>query len=64
MAVLHTIGGDDTNTTAAYLAKNGYELTVIGLPKTIENDVAPIRQILGAWTAADEGARFFERLRS
>ena len=34
--VLHTIGGDDTNTTAAdlaaYLAKNSYELTVIGLP--------------------------------
>jgi pyrophosphate--fructose-6-phosphate 1-phosphotransferase len=39
--VLHTIGGDDTNTTAAdlaaYLAKNNYELTVIGLPKTIDN---------------------------
>src|SRR5687768_121619 len=35
--VLHTVGGDDTNTTAAdlaaFLARNGYELTVIGLPK-------------------------------
>jgi pyrophosphate--fructose-6-phosphate 1-phosphotransferase len=64
--VLHTIGGDDTNTTAAdlaaYLAKNNYELTVIGLPKTIDNDVVPIRQSLGAWTAADEGARFFARV--
>ncbi|MBL9209182.1 MAG: pyrophosphate--fructose-6-phosphate 1-phosphotransferase [Opitutaceae bacterium] len=64
--VLHTIGGDDTNTTAAdlaaYLAKNNYELTVIGLPKTIDNDVIPIRQSLGAWTAAEQGALFFERV--
>jgi pyrophosphate--fructose-6-phosphate 1-phosphotransferase len=64
--VLHTIGGDDTNTTAAdlaaFLEKNHYQLTVIGLPKTIDNDVVPIRQSLGAWTAAEEGARFFERV--
>ena len=64
--VLHTIGGDDTNTTAAelaaYLAKNSYQLTVIGLPKTIDNDVVPIRQSLGAWTAAEQGAFFFERV--
>jgi pyrophosphate--fructose-6-phosphate 1-phosphotransferase len=61
--VLHTVGGDDTNTTAAdlaaYLAKNNYQLTVIGLPKTIDNDVVPIRQSLGAWTAAEQGALFF-----
>ena len=41
--ILHTIGGDDTNTTASelvdYLKKNNYELTVVGLPKTIDNDV-------------------------
>ncbi|MBL8932180.1 MAG: pyrophosphate--fructose-6-phosphate 1-phosphotransferase [Kineosporiaceae bacterium] len=58
--VLHTIGGDDTNTTAAdlaaYLHGNGYELTVVGLPKTVDNDVIPIRQSLGAWTAAEQGA--------
>ena len=64
--VLHTIGGDDTNTTAAdlaaYLGRNNYELTVIGLPKTIDNDVIPIRQSLGAWTAAAEGASFFQRV--
>jgi pyrophosphate--fructose-6-phosphate 1-phosphotransferase len=64
--VLHTIGGDDTNTTAAdlaaYLAKNNYQLTVIGLPKTIDNDVVPIRQSLGAWTAAEQGARFFQQV--
>lgn len=60
--VLHTIGGDDTNTTAAdlahYLAEHNYNLTVVGLPKTIDNDVVPIRQSLGADTAAEMGARF------
>jgi diphosphate-dependent phosphofructokinase len=66
VTVLHTIGGDDTNTTAADLAKylkgNGYELTVVGLPKTVDNDVYPIRQSLGAWTAAEQGAAFFENV--
>lgn len=61
--ILHTIGGDDTNTTAAdlaeYLKKNGYKLNVIGMPKTIDNDVYPIKQSLGAYTAASEGAKFF-----
>jgi pyrophosphate--fructose-6-phosphate 1-phosphotransferase len=60
--VLHTIGGDDTNGTAAdlaaYLKANGYTLTVVGLPKTIDNDVIPIRQSLGAWTAAEQGALY------
>lgn len=60
--VLHTIGGDDTNTTAAdlaaFLAENNYGLTVVGLPKTIDNDVIPIKQSLGADTAAEMGARF------
>src|SRR3954451_14059029 len=60
--VLHTIGGDDTNgivaDLAAYLRTNGYELTVVGLPKTIDNDVIPIRQSLGAWTAAEQGALY------
>ena len=61
--VIHTIGGDDTNTTAAdlakYLAENNYPLIVVGLPKTIDNDVYPIKQSLGAWTAAEEGANYF-----
>jgi pyrophosphate--fructose-6-phosphate 1-phosphotransferase len=64
--VLHTIGGDDTNTTAAdlaaFLAKNGHQLTVVGLPKTIDNDIIPIKQSLGAWTAAEEGARFAQHI--
>ncbi len=64
--VLHTIGGDDTNTTAAdlaaYLAKHDYPLTVVGLPKTIDNDVVPIKQSLGAWTAAEQGSRFAQNI--
>ena len=64
--VLHTIGGDDTNTAAADLAaflhKHDYELSVIGLPKTIDNDVYPIKQSLGAWTAAEQGAHFFKNV--
>jgi pyrophosphate--fructose-6-phosphate 1-phosphotransferase len=66
VTILHTIGGDDTNTTAAdlaaYLGGNGYDLTVVGLPKTVDNDVVPIRQSLGAWTAAEVGARFFDNV--
>jgi len=66
VTILHTIGGDDTNTTAgelaSYLHKSGYELTVLGLPKTVDNDVYPIRQSLGAWTAAEQGALFFENV--
>lgn len=64
--VLHTIGGDDTNTAAAdlssYLAQNNYDLAVVGLPKTIDNDIYPIAQSLGAWTASDEGARHFSNV--
>ena len=66
VTILHTIGGDDTNTSAGelvdYLKKNNYELTVVGLPKTVDNDVYPIQQTLGAWTAAEQGAIFFENV--
>jgi diphosphate-dependent phosphofructokinase len=60
--VLHTIGGDDTNSTAAdlaaFLERHGYHLTVVGLPKTIDNDIVPVKQSLGAWTAAEQGALY------
>ena len=64
--ILHTIGGDDTNATAgelvSYMAENGHTLTVVGLPKTVDNDIFPIHQTLGAWTAAEQGAIFFENI--
>ena len=64
--ILHTVGGDDTNTTAAdlaaYLKAHDYQLNVIGLPKTIDNDIIPIKQSLGAVTAAEQGARYFQNV--
>ena len=66
ITILHTIGGDDTNTTAADLAAHlkadGFDMTVVGLPKTVDNDITPIRQSLGALTAAEVGARFFDHV--
>ncbi|MFQ6676152.1 MAG: pyrophosphate--fructose-6-phosphate 1-phosphotransferase [Fidelibacterota bacterium] len=66
VTILHTIGGDDTNTMAAALLKflesRGHALTVVGLPKTVDNDIIPITQTLGAWTAAEQGAIFFENV--
>jgi len=65
--VIHTIGGDDTNTQAAKLSEyllehhNG-KVVVVGMPKTIDNDVYPIRQTFGADTAANQGAIFFENI--
>jgi len=65
--VIHTIGGDDTNTQAAVLSKyiltkHGGKITVVGMPKTVDNDVYPIVQTFGADTAAYEGARFFSNV--
>jgi pyrophosphate--fructose-6-phosphate 1-phosphotransferase len=64
--ILHTIGGDDTNTMAAELAVHlndiGHPITVVGLPKTVDNDIIPVKQTLGAWTAAEQGAIFFENI--
>lgn len=66
ITILHTIGGDDTNIMAAalaeYLGQRDYRLTVVGMPKTVDNDVFPIAQSLGAATAAEQGARFFENV--
>jgi pyrophosphate--fructose-6-phosphate 1-phosphotransferase len=60
--VLHTIGGDDTNLSARDLALHlrtqARELLVVGLPKTIDNDVWPIRMTLGAQSAAEASAEF------
>jgi len=66
VTILHTIGGDDTNTAAADLAdfmeKRGIKMTVVGLPKTIDNDIFPVKQSLGAYTAAEQTALFFENV--
>eukprot|EP00584_Thalassiosira_punctigera_P000552 CAMPEP_0172526970 /NCGR_PEP_ID=MMETSP1067-20121228/1779_1 /TAXON_ID=265564 ORGANISM="Thalassiosira punctigera, Strain Tpunct2005C2" /NCGR_SAMPLE_ID=MMETSP1067 /ASSEMBLY_ACC=CAM_ASM_000444 /LENGTH=409 /DNA_ID=CAMNT_0013310619 /DNA_START=151 /DNA_END=1380 /DNA_ORIENTATION=- len=64
ITVIHTIGGDDTNTQAAELSKyilekHGGKVVVVGMPKTIDNDVYPIVQTFGADTAAEQGSIFF-----
>lgn len=60
--VLHTIGGDDTSTTAAdlatWLCAHDYPLTVVSLPKTIDNDIHPVTQSLGALTAAEQSSLY------
>ena len=62
VTVLHPIGGDDTAANAIALAEHcrstGQELTVVGLPKTIDNDIDPVAQSIGAESAAEAGARF------
>jgi len=65
--VIHTIGGDDTNTQAAELSAHileahGGKVVVIGMPKTIDNDVYPIQQTFGADTAAEQGALYFNNV--
>ena len=47
---------------ARHLESSGTKLTVVGLPKTVDNDVVPVKQTLGAWTAAEQGAIFFENI--
>ena len=64
--VLHTIGGDDTNTAAAdlaaYLDEQGTHVQVVGLPKTIDNDIVPVAQSLGAMTAAEQASEFAQNI--
>tara|TARA_Y100000994_G_scaffold248005_1_gene254674 strand:+ start:2481 stop:3662 length:1182 start_codon:yes stop_codon:yes gene_type:complete len=64
--ILFTIGGDDTNTTARdlqnYINSKDVNITVIGIPKTIDNDIFPVKRSLGAYTAASEGAKFFKNI--
>lgn len=58
--VLHTIEGDTGGAELfAYMQRNGQKTRVLGLPKTIDNDIFPVRQTLGALTAADKSARYF-----
>ena len=47
---------------ASHLESSGTKLTVVGLPKTVDNDVVPVKQTLGAWTEAEQGAIFFENI--
>ena len=64
--ILHPIGGDDTNSTARdlanYIKSKGIDITLVGIPKTIDNDIYPVKQSLGASSAAESGAMFFNNI--
>ena len=58
-------GGDSQDTTnkiSQFCSSKGFDIKCIGIPKTVDNDVFPVSQTLGAWTAAEQGAIFFENI--
>ncbi|MCQ2610809.1 MAG: 6-phosphofructokinase [Treponema sp.] len=57
---LVVLGGNGTNTTAGLLAKEG--LNVIGLPKTIDNDIVKTDITFGFHTAVDVATEAIDRI--
>lgn len=64
--ILFAIGGDDTNCTAKdlynYISSKNTSITVIGIPKTVDNDIYPVKRSLGAFTAAEMSSLFFSNI--
>lgn len=58
---LIAIGGDDTNTTASRLSKMGFP--VIGIPKTIDNDIPGTRETHGFQTVVQKTAESLKALK-
>ncbi|HKP03781.1 MAG TPA: ATP-dependent 6-phosphofructokinase [Chthoniobacterales bacterium] len=62
--ILFTLGGDGTQRGANDLyqeaRKRGYALSVVGVPKTIDNDVAFVSRTFGFISAIDEAARVLD----
>jgi len=63
--VLFTIGGDGTQRGANDLfqeaKKRGHALAVVGIPKTVDNDVAFVSRTFGYRTAVEEAAKVLHR---
>ena len=63
--VLFTIGGDGTQRGGYDLfqeaRKRGHALAVVGIPKTVDNDVAFVTRTFGYLTAVEEAARVLDR---
>ncbi len=59
--VLFTIGGDGTqrggNDLFQEARRRGYPLAVVGVPKTVDNDVAFVSRTFGYYTAVEEAAK-------
>ena len=62
MDALIAVGGDDTLTVAGRLASEG--ATVIGVPKTIDNDLAVTELTFGFHTAVQTATEAIDRLRT
>ena len=64
VSILFTIGGDGTlrgaGAIAAEVARRGLPIAVVGVPKTIDNDIAFIERSFGFVTAAAEARRAIE----
>lgn len=63
--ILFTIGGDGTqrggNALFQEAKKRGYDLSVVGIPKTIDNDVAFVSRTFGYLTAVEEASQVLDR---
>jgi 6-phosphofructokinase 1 len=63
--ILFTIGGDSTqrggNELFQEAKRRGYALAVVGIPKTVDNDVAFVTRTFGYLTAVQEAAKVLHR---
>ncbi len=63
--ILFTVGGDGTQRGGYELfleaKKRGYPLSIVGVPKTIDNDVAFVSRTFGYLTAVEEAAKVLDR---
>lgn len=63
--ILFTIGGDGTqrggNALFQEAKKRGYDLSVVGIPKTIDNDVAFVSRTFGYLTAVEQASQVLDR---
>lgn len=62
--LLFTIGGDGTqlggNELFQEAKRRGYPLAVVGIPKTVDNDVAFVARTFGYFTAVEEAAKILK----
>lgn len=65
ITILFTIGGDGTqrggNALFQEAKKRGYDLSVVGIPKTIDNDVAYVSRTFGYLTAVEQASQVLDR---
>jgi 6-phosphofructokinase 1 len=63
--ILFTIGGDGTQRGGNVLfheaGRRGHPLAVVGVPKTVDNDVAFVSRTFGFLTAVEEAAKVLDR---